>query len=75
MAKKNNAPENDPVIAAEILRNAKTALDSEKPRSPVRCSICGSDASPNSIEILCWVCRRLKISAWRDVDQQIAAQE
>jgi hypothetical protein len=24
---------------------------------------------------LCWVCRRLKISAWRDSDQQLSAQE
>jgi hypothetical protein len=26
-------------------------------------------------EPLCWVCRRLKISAWREIDQQMPAQE
>jgi len=24
---------------------------------------------------LCWVCRHLKISAWRDADHQLSAQE
>jgi hypothetical protein len=31
--------------------------------------------APISAEDLCWVCRRLKISAWRDSDNQAAAQE
>jgi hypothetical protein len=41
----------------------------------VRCEVCGADANPNASEQLCWVCRRLKISAWRDVEQQVPAQE
>jgi len=40
-----------------------------------RCVVCGSDANPNATEQLCWVCRRLKISAWRDVEQQAPVQE
>jgi hypothetical protein len=40
-----------------------------------RCEVCGGDAHPNPTEQLCWVCRRLKISAWRDVEQQAPAQE
>jgi hypothetical protein len=32
-------------------------------------------SGPQQPEELCWVCRRLKISAWRDVDQQAATQE
>jgi hypothetical protein len=41
----------------------------------IRCTICGSDTQAGSAEQMCWVCRRLKISAWRDVEQQMPAQE
>jgi hypothetical protein len=75
MRKKNSVPEIEPVVDGEILRNAKAALDSERPHTAPRCVICGSDAAPTSSENLCWVCRRLKISAWRESDQQITAQE
>ncbi|MEO8025709.1 MAG: hypothetical protein ABI823_04525 [Bryobacteraceae bacterium] len=51
-----------------------TMIDnSTKP--PAKCSVCGEECAPNSNEGLCWVCRRLKISAWRDSDPQLAAQE
>ena len=36
---------------------------------PARCEVCGQPRSPRSSDQLCWVCRRLKISAWRDVDK------
>jgi hypothetical protein len=39
------------------------------------CVICGDPVAPFSTEELCWVCRRLKISAWRENDAQISAQE
>jgi len=41
----------------------------------IACVICGSDTQSSSPEEMCWVCRRLKISAWRDVEQQMPAQE
>ena len=44
-------------------------------RKPGRCVVCGEDVAPFSTEELCWVCRRLKISAWRDVEGQAAMQE
>jgi hypothetical protein len=66
-----------PAVAPEILEGAKAAiLFADKPRrTPTRCVVCNSDTSPNSNEGLCWVCRRLKISAWRDSDTQMPAQE
>ena len=64
----------EPVISPEILEQAKRALFADQFKKPVKCSVCGSEA-PNTTEPLCWVCRRLKISAWRDLDQQIPAQE
>ncbi|MFZ5927804.1 MAG: hypothetical protein ACOYX1_10205 [Acidobacteriota bacterium] len=39
------------------------------------CVVCGSEVAPFSEENLCWVCRRLKISAWRETDSQAMMQE
>ena len=74
--KKPSKPVEEPiVIDQEILRTAKLALQSDQPVVLTKCVICGSEAAPTSTEDLCWVCRRLKISAWRDSDQQMSAQE
>ncbi|MBE0658708.1 MAG: hypothetical protein IH602_13530 [Bryobacteraceae bacterium] len=35
-----------------------------------KCGVCGDPVAPFSAEALCWVCRRLKISAWRESDNQ-----
>jgi hypothetical protein len=37
--------------------------------------VCGEPIAPFSSERLCWVCRRLKISAWRDSDNAAQMQE
>lgn len=79
MAKKNVPPAvESAIVDQDLLRKAKLALDSEHPRTISRCEICSGEATQNSTdktEKLCWVCRRLKISAWRDSDQQIPMQE
>lgn len=74
--KKPKQPVVEPVVIdEEILRSAKLALQSDRPAIVNKCIICGGEAAPTSTEELCWVCRRLKISAWRDSDQQMTAQE
>ena len=75
MRKKPIPTELESVVDQEILRKAKEALQQDRPRVMCTCVICGGEAAPNSTEKLCWVCRRLKISAWRDSDQQMTAQE
>ena len=65
----------EPVISPEILEEARKSLDSDRVKPTVKCFVCGSDATLNLAEQLCWVCRRLKISAWRDVESQVPAQE
>jgi len=65
----------EPVIAPEILEQAKRSLVTDNLRKPAKCSVCGADTSLGAGEPLCWVCRRLKISAWRDNEQQMPAQE
>lgn len=69
-----------PVVPPEILERAKRALSTDRLKKAVKCSVCGGDATSPDLpaddpEQLCWVCRRLKISAWRDNEQQMPAQE
>jgi hypothetical protein len=63
------------VIAPEIIESARQALNMERPARAAKCVVCGDQASVDATEQLCWVCRRLKISAWRDSDHQLPAQE
>jgi hypothetical protein len=69
-------PKTEPVISAEILEQAKRSITADHLKKVVKCSVCGADTtSVAGDEQLCWVCRRLKISAWRDIEQQMPAQE
>ena len=71
------------VISPEILESAKRSIatdrssdrNSDRNKAPVKCVVCAAEAPSGAAEPLCWVCRRLKISAWRDVEQQVPAQE
>ena len=65
----------EPVISPEILESAKRSFSTDRAKPPVKCSVCSSETPAGAAEPLCWVCRRLKISAWRDVEQQMPAQE
>jgi hypothetical protein len=73
--KRKIASKSEPVIPPEILEQAKKAIVAEKLRKPGKCSVCGAETAGGPGEPLCWVCRRLKISAWRDIEQQMPAQE
>ena len=64
-----------PVIPPELLDAARAAALEPGPRKTFRCRVCGGDGATEQSEMLCWVCRRLKISAWRDNEQQAPATE
>ena len=64
-----------PVIPPHLIEEAKRAIESDRMKAPARCNVCGEECAPNSTEGLCWVCRRLKLSAWRDSDTQMPVQE
>jgi hypothetical protein len=77
--KKKPEPLDVPVVPAELREMAKLSVETDKVRPNKVCAVCQSAYLPSSgpapSENLCWVCRRLKISAWRDNDQQVAVQE
>jgi len=73
--KKKPVVEEPPVVSKEIMDQARRAVSQDLPRRASKCAVCGGDSAVNSQEALCWVCRRLKISAWRDSDVQAGAQE
>ncbi len=54
---------------------APKALARKVAAKDAKCVVCGDPVAPFSTEELCWVCRRLKISAWRESDNQSAMQE
>ena len=69
MPRKPSAPRK---IAAPARRKDAVRKPAAK---DARCVVCGDPVAPFSTEELCWVCRRLKISAWRESDNQAAMQE
>jgi CRISPR/Cas system-associated protein Cas10 (large subunit of type III CRISPR-Cas system) len=63
-----------------LARELKAASAVEVPHRPHgkpgrKCTVCGEPVAAIASEQLCWVCRRLKISAWREQDNQAAMQE
>jgi hypothetical protein len=65
----------EPVVSTQILEIAKKSAAADTVKPTAKCVVCSDPCAPNSTEGLCWVCRRLKISAWRDSDMQMGAQE
>jgi PP-loop superfamily ATP-utilizing enzyme len=66
----------EPVVPEKLLEDAKRSIEADRLRhKTLLCTVCASECAPNSTEGLCWVCRRLKLSAWRDSDSQMPAQE
>jgi hypothetical protein len=65
----------DAIVPEVILERARRTIELERFKKPEACVICGGECAPTSNEGLCWVCRRLKLSAWRDADVQMPAQE
>jgi hypothetical protein len=66
----------EPIVPAEILEQAKRLISADRPKQVTKCTVCGGETSAGSTEPLCWVCRRLKISAWKEIEQpQMPAQE
>jgi hypothetical protein len=68
-------PSRAPAVFPEILDPAKYHVMDTRPKKTFKCRVCGADGATEQSEMLCWVCRRLKISAWREADQPMQASE
>lgn len=75
--KRKIQPKSEPVVPADMLEKAKQSISPDRLIKKVaKCSVCGAEtAAVAAGETLCWVCRRLKISAWREIEQQMPMQE
>jgi hypothetical protein len=74
--KRKVQPKPEPVIPADLLEQAKQSISTDRLKKSVNCSVCGAESTVVAAgEPLCWVCRRLKISAWREIEQQMPMQE
>lgn len=73
--KRKPSTSGDSVVPEGVLERARQEALSGRTRQRSKCVVCGAPVASISSEDLCWVCRRLKISAWREVDQQMPAQE
>jgi hypothetical protein len=63
------------VVPAELLDQAKRSISADRLKKTGKCSVCGGETTGSGADALCWVCRRLKISAWREIEQQVPVQE
>jgi hypothetical protein len=63
------------LIPEALINDTRKVLEAGRAEKPKPCVVCGEQCAPTSTEGLCWVCRRLKLSAWRDTDTQMPAQE
>ena len=68
-------PKTEIVVPPEILEEAKRSISADRLKPPTPCIVCGAGTTVAASESLCWVCRRLKISAWREIEQQMPVQE
>jgi hypothetical protein len=74
--KRKLQPKPETLVPPEILEQAEHVVSPDGlAKAAAKCSVCGADTTVMAGEPLCWVCRRLKISAWRDSEQQMPAQE
>jgi hypothetical protein len=77
--KRKSPAKTEVVVSPEILDGAKRSLATDRVKPAVKaapkCIVCSAETSASATEQLCWVCRRLKVSAWSEAEQQMPAQE
>jgi len=73
--RRRTQPKPEPIVPAVLLEQAKRSISPDRLKTVAKCSVCGAESSVAAGEPLCWVCRRLKISAWREIEQPMPVQE
>ena len=65
----------DTVVDPEVLKSAREGVFRPIPPKTFPCRVCGEEGATERSDRLCWVCRRLKVSAWRDIERQVLLSE
>ena len=76
--KENSGPKNIPAgrgVDPQLLEAAKKTVFEPEAQETFACRICDTPGASEQSEGLCWVCRRLKISAWKESEQQMMFTE
>lgn len=68
-------PTDTSVVDGKLLASAKKYVFDTTPRATQKCRVCDEPGATAESEGLCWVCRRLKISAWREIEVQMPMNE
>lgn len=63
------------IIDPKVLNLAREGIFLPTPPVTFPCKVCAEDGATEQSDGLCWVCRRLKISAWREIEQQVPLSE
>ena len=66
---------NQNIVDPKLKDSAKKVVFEPATKKTFDCKVCGDAGASQESEGLCWVCRRLKISAWRDVEMQLPMNE
>lgn len=59
----------DPRVEPAPMIPPPIAVPEDLETGQLRCRVCGNPGASKRNDMLCWVCRRLKISAWKDVEK------
>ncbi len=76
--KRNSRPNDIPEgegVDPQLLESAKKTVFEPQAQETFACHVCGTAGASEQSEGLCWVCRRLKISAWKESEQQMMFTE
>ena len=69
---KTSKPENleTQPVSPQVIESAREYVFKPKAVSQFPCKVCNTSGATERSDGLCWVCRRLKISAWRVSETQ-----
>lgn len=65
----------EPSFGPQVIASPQEYVFERRPAVQGPCKVCGTAGATERTDGLCWVCRRLKISAWRDWDSQESSSD
>lgn len=68
-------PTDTPVVDGKLMASAKRYVFDTTPRVTQKCRVCDEQGATAETDGLCWICHRLKVSAWREIEVQMPMNE